>query len=60
MGRKGAIPALNEEENRAKVLAAIPRDCVDEVLVVDGGNLFRLHCFLVVMRIADKKGGYQD
>ena len=32
------IPALNEEESIGQVLAAIPADVVDEILVVDGGS----------------------
>ena len=32
------IPALNEEENVGQVLAGIPADVVDEILVVDGGS----------------------
>ncbi len=32
------IPALNEEKSIASVLAAIPADWVDEVVVVDGGS----------------------
>jgi glycosyltransferase involved in cell wall biosynthesis len=32
------IPALNEEESIGHVLAAIPADVVDEILVVDGGS----------------------
>ena len=35
------IPAWNEEESIGRVLAAIPRDQVDEVLVVDGGSTDR-------------------
>jgi glycosyltransferase involved in cell wall biosynthesis len=32
------IPALNEEESIGQVLAGIPADVVDEILVVDGGS----------------------
>jgi glycosyltransferase involved in cell wall biosynthesis len=32
------IPALNEEESIGSVLAAIPRDAVEEIIVVDGGS----------------------
>ena len=32
------IPALNEEESIDQVLASIPADVVDEILVVDGGS----------------------
>ena len=32
------IPALNEEESIGQVLASIPVDVVDEILVVDGGS----------------------
>jgi len=32
------LPALNEAESIGQVLAAIPRDGVDEILVVDGGS----------------------
>jgi glycosyltransferase involved in cell wall biosynthesis len=32
------IPALNEEASIAVVLAAIPPDAVDEIIVVDGGS----------------------
>ncbi len=32
------IPALNEEASIAVVLAAVPPDAVDEVIVVDGGS----------------------
>jgi glycosyltransferase involved in cell wall biosynthesis len=32
------IPALNEEESVGQVLASIPADVVDEILVVDGGS----------------------
>jgi glycosyltransferase involved in cell wall biosynthesis len=32
------IPALNEEESIGQVLAAIPRDEVEEIIVVDGGS----------------------
>jgi glycosyltransferase involved in cell wall biosynthesis len=32
------IPALNEGESIGRVLAAIPMDAVDEVIVVDGGS----------------------
>ena len=32
------IPALNEEESIGHVLAAIPAESVDEVIVVDGGS----------------------
>lgn len=32
------IPALNEEESIGSVLAAIPQDAVDEIIVVDGGS----------------------
>jgi glycosyltransferase involved in cell wall biosynthesis len=32
------IPALNEEASIAVVLAAIPLDAVDEIIVVDGGS----------------------
>jgi glycosyltransferase involved in cell wall biosynthesis len=32
------IPALNEEESIGQVLAAVPADVVDEILVVDGGS----------------------
>ena len=32
------IPALNEEASIAVVLAAIPQDAVDEIIVVDGGS----------------------
>ena len=32
------IPALNEAESIGSVLAAIPRDTVDQVIVVDGGS----------------------
>lgn len=32
------LPALNEEETIGKVLAAIPRDCVQKIVVVDNGS----------------------
>lgn len=32
------IPALNEEEPIAEVIRAVPRDAVDEVIVVDSGS----------------------
>jgi glycosyltransferase involved in cell wall biosynthesis len=32
------IPVLDEEGAIGRVVAAIPRDCVDEVIVVDGGS----------------------
>jgi len=32
------IPALNEEESIGQVLAAIPTDVIDEIIVVDGGS----------------------
>src|SRR5215470_33146 len=32
------IPALNEEEPIAEVVRAIPRDAVDEIIVVDNGS----------------------
>ena len=32
------IPTLNEEEPIAAVISAIPRDVVDEVIVVDSGS----------------------
>lgn len=32
------IPALDEEESIGRVLAAIPRDEVEEIIVVDGGS----------------------
>jgi len=32
------VPALNEEESIGRVLAAIPTEAVDEVIVVDGGS----------------------
>ena len=32
------IPALNEEASIGQVLAAIPTDAVDEIIVVDGGS----------------------
>ena len=32
------IPALNEEESIGQVLASIPADVVDEIIVVDGGS----------------------
>jgi glycosyltransferase involved in cell wall biosynthesis len=35
------VPAWNEEESISRVLAAIPTDQVDEVLVVDGGSTDR-------------------
>ena len=35
------IPALNEEESIAQVIAAVPRECVDEILVVDNGSTDR-------------------
>ena len=30
------IPALNEGKSIAQTVARIPRDCVDEILVIDG------------------------
>ena len=35
------IPALNEEESIAQVIAGVPRDHVDEVIVVDNGSTDR-------------------
>jgi glycosyltransferase involved in cell wall biosynthesis len=35
------IPALDEEESIVHVIAAVPRDCVDEVYVVDNGSTDR-------------------
>jgi glycosyltransferase involved in cell wall biosynthesis len=35
------IPALNEEESIAQVIAAVPRECVEQVLVVDNGSTDR-------------------
>ena len=35
------IPALNEEEAIAGVIAAVPRDSVDEIIVVDSGSADR-------------------
>jgi glycosyltransferase involved in cell wall biosynthesis len=32
------IPALNEQESIAQVVSGVPRDCVDEVIVVDNGS----------------------
>jgi glycosyltransferase involved in cell wall biosynthesis len=32
------IPAINEEESLGQVLAAIPRDAITEILLVDGGS----------------------
>ena len=32
------IPTLNEEESIAAVVSSIPRDCVDRVIVADGGS----------------------
>lgn len=35
------IPALNEEASISRVVAGVPRDCVDEVIVVDNGSTDR-------------------
>ena len=35
------VPVLNEEEAIGGVLAAVPRDAVDEIVVVDGGSTDR-------------------
>ena len=35
------IPALNEEESIARVIAGVPRDLIDEVCVVDNGSTDR-------------------
>ena len=35
------IPALDEQESVAHVIAGIPRDLVDEVVVVDNGSTDR-------------------
>jgi glycosyltransferase involved in cell wall biosynthesis len=35
------IPVLNEEESIAAVIAAVPRDAVDEIIIVDGGSTDR-------------------
>ena len=33
------IPAFNEEESIGKVIADIPKACVQEIIVVDNGSL---------------------
>lgn len=35
------IPALNEEESIGKVIADIPKTCVEEIIVVDNGSIDR-------------------
>ena len=35
------IPTLNEEEAIGGVLAAVPRDAVDEIIVADSGSIDR-------------------
>jgi glycosyltransferase involved in cell wall biosynthesis len=35
------IPTLNEEESISAVLAAVPRDLIDEIVVADGGSTDR-------------------